>query len=653
MQRYFIKSFLLYLFFHLSTISFGQSIGNDVNEFNKEKNKYIKSFLASNLAIHYLQRNQDSVVYFKKFVTKNIEKGGLSEAGCIHLEIQEKIGFGNAKNCLNRALKVREIFKKYNKIDELESINTALGFIYIKNSDFTKSSACYLQVYAEIKNRLKTEKNNRVLNSNYSTILSHLSYLYYNVGEYAQAIKYNTETGISLLKSRDLKGYAYTISNSGSIYMKLKEYGNAITCFTESSKIREAEVTPEIMGYNEYQVSICYVKLQKYDSALLWYDKSISLRSSNKNNFVPMIMMEHLRGQILVNNGNPKEGIFLCLKVYNSLLAKREILAKKDACNCLMEGYFELGDYKNAYKFLEEYTLVCDTIIREEVKSSFEIKSKFIQLEKSRYLDSLKNEESLKFDELEIKEQRDSLYKSNMSLGLLSFLLIGLLITIYYLFKTNSKNREIAKTLTSSLQEKEILLKEIHHRVKNNFQVISSLLNIQANSVVNIESAAPLREAQNRILSMALVHQKLYGKEGSFTHINMKSYFIELIDHYSTLFFDDKSKLEFNIEVNDIELDLERAVPLGLFSNEVITNSLKYGRSENGIVYLSINMLEVEDCYVLTITDKGKGFDRATEVNDVESLGQELIQILAEQLNGKLIIENRNGAFVSLEFAKK
>ncbi|KAF1078674.1 PAS domain S-box protein [Methanogenium sp. MK-MG] len=191
--------------------------------------------------------------------------------------------------------------------------------------------------------------------------------------------------------------------------------------------------------------------------------------------------------------------------------------------------------------------------------------------------------------------------------------------------------------LRRSLQEKEVLLKEVHHRVKNNMQVISSLLSLQSDSITDPESLERLRESQNRIKSMALVHESLYQSE-NLASIDPAGYLrnlaSEVISSYS---LETVITVEFSITVHT--MDIDTALPCGLIVNELVSNSLKHGFKDGKEGKITIGLDETDDEYILSSSDDGCGLPADFDITSLDSLGIKLINVLTRQMRGTIEIE--------------
>ena len=212
------------------------------------------------------------------------------------------------------------------------------------------------------------------------------------------------------------------------------------------------------------------------------------------------------------------------------------------------------------------------------------------------------------------------------------------------------RNKKSNKDLSDSIEENKILFREVHHRVKNNFQIISSLLNLQHGIEEDERSKKVLTDAQGRIQSMSLVHELLYRKN-EVKRIYFKTYAEELVSSIFKSLTNVSDKIIYNIECQDESFGLEVAVPLGLMLNEAITNSVKYAFTDQDSGQIDIILTKTGAYhYKLIIKDNGKGIPDEFIKGNMETLGIELINILSEQLEGTLKISNENGTKIELDF---
>ncbi len=214
-----------------------------------------------------------------------------------------------------------------------------------------------------------------------------------------------------------------------------------------------------------------------------------------------------------------------------------------------------------------------------------------------------------------------------------------------------TRRKTYEKQIKQSLNEKEVLLKEIHHRVKNNLQIISSLLNLQSRYIEDKNALGVFKESQNRIKSMALIHEKLYQSE-DLTKIDfaeyIKSLTLQLFHSYSI----DRSTVELSINFEGILFDIDTSIPCGLIINELISNSLKYAFPNGRKGKISVDLqLEGEKC-VLIISDDGVGFPEGMDFQNTDTLGLRLVNILVNQIDGVIALDRHGGTSFKIEFTK-
>lgn len=205
----------------------------------------------------------------------------------------------------------------------------------------------------------------------------------------------------------------------------------------------------------------------------------------------------------------------------------------------------------------------------------------------------------------------------------------------------------------ASLEEKEVLLKEIHHRVKNNLQVISSLLKLQAGYIKDDRILEVFKESQNRIRAMALIHEKLYQSD-DLAKTDFSEYIRSLVTNLFRSYSISSRLIKLNIQVENVRLSIDTAIPCGLIINELISNSLKYAFSPGQAGEISIRLSsEAEDCYTLVVQDNGLGLPTDLNFRNTRSLGLQLVCSLAKQLHGTIDLECQHGASFKITFAEQ
>ena len=204
--------------------------------------------------------------------------------------------------------------------------------------------------------------------------------------------------------------------------------------------------------------------------------------------------------------------------------------------------------------------------------------------------------------------------------------------------------------IRQNLEEKNVLLKEIHHRVKNNLSVVISLLNLQADNLQSKEQAInAFKESRDRIYAMAMVHEQLY-QSGNFAEINMKNYTHTLIQKLMQI-YKPSTNIDCDFKIQAVKIDINQAIPLGLILNELITNVLKHAFQDRPEGNLFISLKQTKNGpYDIIVQDDGGGLPENIDPENIDSLGFKLIKILTEQLDGKLLIDRKSGTKFELVF---
>ncbi len=213
----------------------------------------------------------------------------------------------------------------------------------------------------------------------------------------------------------------------------------------------------------------------------------------------------------------------------------------------------------------------------------------------------------------------------------------------------NKKSQDLVK---KSLLEKEMLLKEIHHRVKNNLMVISSLLSLQSRYIKDEVSKSIFKESQNRARSMALIHELLY-RSTDLKRINFGDYIKTLTNELFRMYVTDPDRIKLNINVEDVMLDINTAIPLGLIVNELVSNSMKHAFPNDRKGKIDIEFKLEDGIYSMIVSDNGVGFPKDYDLEVSDSLGLRIVNSLTEQIDGQIELERTNGTMYIIKFKEE
>jgi len=324
------------------------------------------------------------------------------------------------------------------------------------------------------------------------------------------------------------------------------------------------------------------------------------------------------------------------------------------------------GNFKAALNEYQVYKAMSDSMLNESKSFQFAQMQVVYETEK-KDRDLRLQQQNLEVVTNKNKLQEARLKKANLTRDIIVIAALSLLSLLFtgYKFKQrhnkqlqlqqkeiNHQNillKQFLREQQKLVEEKEGLVKEIHHRVKNNLQMIISLLNAQSEFLDHPTALNAIKESRERMQAIALIHQKLYQPDQG-TLINMNSYIRELVAYlYSS--FADPERIKFIVEVQPIQMDISQSVPLGLILNEAITNVVKYAFQMDRKGKVTIELYHVNDAEIrLKISDNGRGFPAGFDLSESNSLGIQLIKLFAEQLEGTLQFTGTNGVEITLTF---
>jgi two-component sensor histidine kinase len=333
----------------------------------------------------------------------------------------------------------------------------------------------------------------------------------------------------------------------------------------------------------------------------------------------------------------------LANKYFDSSMA----LCKKLDTKVPLESYFSgkqlldsvTGNWKDAYEDYKQYAFIKDSTFNKETLRKMVTSQ--MQYESEKNEANIKSEQEKKdiVAEEEIKRQRNI---KNSSFAVLVLVLLFSIVA----YHQRNKIARAKKHSDELLKENELLLKEIHHRVKNNLEVISSLLALQSAQIDDPNIKEAMQQGQNRVHSIGIVHQKLYQGE-NLGHIEMKDYFINLSESILDSFGAEK-RVTVECAMDQLDVDIDTAVPLGLIVNELLTNTLKYAfpEGQKGKVQIKLQK-QTNGILHLEVSDNGIG---KTGVTHGTGFGGQLISLLTQQLSGTMREEVKDGTHIYFDF---
>jgi two-component system, sensor histidine kinase PdtaS len=496
----------------------------------------------------------------------------------------------------------------------------------------------------------------------------------------------------------DQRGILYTLEILSTIYYRNKQFDSSLMYASQALQLAQQYSKSSNMELSRLNKAAALVRLNRLPEAGEEI-KELQKLDVNGTNVNLMVRYNVLMGNFYL----AKRADSLARHHYDVALRRAALNQFPElyavVYNNMADSYYERGDFKTAYQYARKYTEIAsdlytgenvislgnlETILKTD-RSADEIRylnneNKLNQLELLRESElraalekenilqdsirkALSRENESKVRELQAEKklrevlsednikQEDRLQSErNMSLLLLvtitAMLVLGVI--IFYLYRKQRRKNAIILKQSDDMQ---VLMKEIHHRVKNNLQVISSLLDLQALSIKHDQAAEAVKEGRNRVQSMALIHQNLYN-EGNIKGIKVKTYIDTLAQGLFHSYNIKARSVHLTTDIDDLNLDVDTVIPIGLILNELITNSLKYAFRDKEYGEISVMLKKDGDNLVLKVRDNGDGFPPDSSMQPETTFGIKLIKAFAQKLKARLSIYNDNGACVEMHIAR-
>lgn len=531
---------------------------------------------------------------------------------------------------------------------QLQGVYDLFGFIYANNNDYTSAVKYGL---------LAVQTADQVGDSSVqlSTIYNRIGRSYYLLKDF-QSAKTHFLKALQIAEREKSKDYIYDIApNAVNALMRLNELPAALHILNDLFVKKYPSnpghyVTQETI--NSFYVFI-YTKMKKLDKAREYYNKIINSDDAKFDHIGNYFDLHRLVPYLLETKQYTMAE--RCLKEYDKRATAAGSIHDLGYNHPL---WFKLdstrGNYLSAIAHYQKYKQFDDSIFNAS-------KSKLMAITRVEYETARKDQDiKIKTQSIDLltktnEVQKTKLEKSTLlqnttfaGIGVL-LLVFGLLYNQYRIKKRN--NQEISRknlSLQRLVDEKELLLKEVHHRVKNNLHIVMSLLESQSAYLKN-DALLAIQNSQNRVYAMSLIHQKLYQSR-NVTNIDMGVYLPELVHHLRDS-FDLHQGVHFQCNIERISLDISQAIPVGLIVNEAITNSIKYAfpPGRRGSIAIDMTRSPAEKI-ILSIEDDGIGLPQDFNYLHANSLGMKLMKGLSEDIQGEFFIEQVQGTRIVVVF---
>lgn len=545
---------------------------------------------------------------------------------------------------IKKSLGIKKLFLYYHR----------LGVIYTELGNYDKA------LYYEIATQKNAETFQEV--NMEGIIWFQLGQIYQLVGETSKSIRFYKLAMDKLVDKRDMYIY-FAAAEIVKGLLKQGEEQEALDFLNEFLKQNK----PVRLSNQEIAASAkgdCYDALGKYEHAENEYLKMIALdkqmfQHSSRQMYTLENALVGAAAYFKIGRFYYQRGRFSAARPYlEQALAFEKHSASRSQQQDIHYILFKVdsaeADYLSAIRHFQIHKSLNDSMFNErKSKQIAELQIKYDTEKKELDLEASRARERLQIQQLDrVTTIRNFTY-------VLVAVLVGFLGLVYSRYRLKQKNNKQLQEqqaeinlknveLRQLVNEKEWLVKEIHHRVKNNFQVVVGLLETQAGYLKNDVALKAMEDSRHRIQVMSMIHQKLYQSE-NMSAINVGDYIHDLVDYLRSSF--KTTSIRFIIQVDSITLSVSESLPIGLIINEVITNSIKYafGKEREGLITVSLRRVSQHEL-VLSISDNGVGLPSGFNFRKTNSMGMNLLKGLADDIEGNFVLENNNGVRYEITF---
>ncbi len=548
-------------------------------------------------------------------------------ASIAHIDLDSTKAYNYIKISLNEALEQRD--------------SSMLGSIYSSYATFESdfgSKKKSISYYIEALPYLQNPRKAMILAGTYRKI----AYIFQELDNIPKTKEYiNKAYEIASAKSYK-REMAYINNLKGEIATEERQYENAINYFKDCLVYFESRKLEDYRLIANVNLVLAYIGQGDLQSAKQTMEHARTLYGNNQVKGY-QFQFHYIDGTLAYKLGDARKmykALQECKKLVTTFDSQRDVLKTLR----LERAYYELtNNYSKALEVSNSYHTLKDSLYKvAQSEAIHELEAKYRKSEQDREIQLLSSENALKAS---ILEQQKIIIVG----GILALIFLAILSFLSYSLYRKVKHQN--DIVSSALEMKDTLLREIHHRVKNNLQIISSLLALQSKYISDKEALYALQQGQDRVQTMALIHQDLYETE-SLSGVNASNYIHQLSDKLMDSYNYEEEDIQVNVDVDDIVLDLDTMIPLGLIINELISNAFKHAfKEKTDVPKIDVSLKEANGKLILKISDNGRGIKDLSEIEG-KSFGFELVRAFAKKLKADMKVKSENGLIVNINIHK-
>ncbi len=543
---------------------------------------------------------------------------------------------GNLDSCLYYLREASDIFKTINRKDFLANTisNKALAYYYRGNYQLALQ---YNLEALELREQVGDIKN-------IAKCYLNIGLVYRSQKDYSNAIKFYKQSYHIKKTINDKQGMLNSLINIGAAYQSDTKFDSAYSYGLQALQLATTLNKPEDILASKANIAAALINLKRPDAALPYLqqvEKNVEF-----NNKKSLITNAESYGDMYLQKNDIAAAITyyqsaLELARSNNRVEPMEVFYRK-----LAKCFYKQKNYKIAYEYFDSSKVLSDALLNaENSRQVNEMSAVYETAEKETQINKLNTENTISRSEAKRRRRERNYFIIS------TILFLGLAVGTYKAFANNRKKKELLNTqniiIEKSLSEKEILLREIHHRVKNNLQIVSSLLSLQSNYIKDEHALVAIRDSRNRVQSMSLIHQNLYQEE-NLMGVDVNDYISKLADNLFQSYNIHPDKIKLVKEIEATNLDVDVVVPIGLILNELLTNCLKYAFNPGEVGAIKVVLKEQDDVLHLSVYDNGVGLPQDFNPETKKSFGHKMILTFLQKLKGEMEMYNEDGTKVDI-----
>lgn len=564
----------------------------------------------------------------KQFGASYVYMGKLDSAETILEEALEEIDQMEADG----------VYTEESALDFRYEVHANLGVKNAINQDLDKAIRHFT-----ICDSIAVKQNNE---DGMATVAGYMGNIYQMTKSHEKALEYFQRSINILVKNENYTMAIVNCDNMANSYRNLGEFTKAKEVLKQGRKYGRLAGDSSSIATNYDINSALFLATKEYEKSKRCLDRAWEIQNELGNGFALIQLKGHFVDYYELTSDFEKmkrsSEELLEMSQDNNVIKYKLIALKK-----LSRALDSLGVIDEAYNYSKQYHALNDSVNKAIYsEKTAKLEAEFNDAGQKREILQLKTENDLALEKQRRKSLANNVLGAGIAASIIAMMLLGYL--IYKLRKSKYRTELQKSELEKSDKEKALLLKELHHRVKNNLQIVSSLLKMQGQAVKDEQAQLAIREGQNRVDAMAMIHKHLYTAD-ELTTVDISSYLERLIRSLAYSYGFNKGRFQLQVDISKEPVDVDVAIPLGLIVNELASNSFKHAFADVELAEMSIALHLDDDKINLELLDNGKGLPEGFKVEDSSSFGLELVQALVSQLKGSIQYHNRKGAFFTVE----